>query len=47
MDEKLQHGLLNTRSPLLGCIADDFTGATDIAGSLFVEGMQTRVRSQG
>lgn len=28
-------------SPLLGCIADDFTGATDLAGTLVREGMRT------
>ena len=26
---------------LLGCIADDFTGATDLAGTLVKEGMRT------
>ncbi len=29
-----------TRRPLLGCIADDLTGATDLAGSLVREGMR-------
>ena len=28
-------------SPLLGCIADDFTGATDLAGMLVKQGMRT------
>ena len=28
-------------SPLIGVIADDFTGATDIAGFLVAEGLQT------
>ncbi|MDP6390804.1 MAG: four-carbon acid sugar kinase family protein, partial [Alphaproteobacteria bacterium] len=27
-------------SALLGCIADDFTGATDLAGTLVKEGMR-------
>ncbi len=27
--------------PVLGCIADDFTGATDLAGTLVKEGMRT------
>ena len=31
------------RPPLLGCIADDFTGATDIAGTLVLNGMSTTV----
>ena len=31
------------RQPLLGCIADDFTGATDIAGTSGVNGMRTTV----
>jgi len=30
-------------SPLLGCIADDFTGATDLAGILVLNGMRTTV----
>ncbi len=29
--------------PLLGCIADDFTGATDLAGTLTLNGMRTVV----
>jgi len=29
--------------PLLGCIADDFTGATDLAGILVLNGMRTKV----
>jgi len=32
-----------SRPPLLGCIADDFTGATDLAGILVVNGMRTIV----
>src|SRR5271157_3638430 len=28
-------------APLLGCIADDFTGATDLAGMLVKHGMRT------
>ncbi|MDD9929423.1 MAG: hypothetical protein OXR03_26650, partial [Rhodospirillaceae bacterium] len=28
-------------SVLLGCIADDFTGATDLAGTLVREGMRS------
>ncbi|HEY9460674.1 MAG TPA: four-carbon acid sugar kinase family protein, partial [Paralcaligenes sp.] len=28
-------------SALLGCIADDFTGATDLAGMLVQAGMRT------
>jgi 3-dehydrotetronate 4-kinase len=31
----------NTRKPLLGCIADDFTGATDLANNLVRSGMRT------
>jgi uncharacterized protein YgbK (DUF1537 family) len=27
--------------PLLGCIADDFTGATDLANNLVRDGMRT------
>lgn len=27
--------------PVLGCIADDFTGATDLAGHLVAGGMRT------
>jgi len=30
-------------APLLGCIADDFTGATDLAGTLVLKGMRTTV----
>ncbi|MEY2874139.1 MAG: hypothetical protein RLZZ373_1510 [Pseudomonadota bacterium] len=30
-----------TRRPLLGCIADDFTGATDLANNLVRSGMRT------
>ena len=30
-----------TQMPLLGCIADDFTGATDLAGTLVAGGMRT------
>ena len=30
-----------SRAPLLGCIADDFTGATDLAGTLVGAGMRT------
>lgn len=30
-----------TASPLLGCIADDFTGATDLANMLVKNGMRT------
>ena len=30
-----------TSPPLLGCIADDFTGATDLANMLVREGMRT------
>ncbi|WP_054997496.1 MULTISPECIES: 3-oxo-tetronate kinase [Pseudomonas syringae group] len=32
---------LNTARPLLGCIADDFTGATDLANMLVRGGMRT------
>ncbi|MFZ8955383.1 MAG: four-carbon acid sugar kinase family protein, partial [Burkholderiaceae bacterium] len=28
-------------TPLLGCIADDFTGATDLANNLVRAGMRT------
>src|SRR5258708_40110008 len=28
-------------APMLGCIADDFTGATDLAGMLVKHGMRT------
>src|SRR5690349_3507993 len=31
----------STRKPLLGCIADDFTGATDLANMLVRNGMRT------
>jgi uncharacterized protein YgbK (DUF1537 family) len=31
----------STRPPLLGCIADDFTGATDLANNLVRSGMRT------
>lgn len=31
----------STHSPLLGCIADDFTGATDLANTLVRNGMRT------
>src|SRR5438132_14300610 len=35
-------GTVNQASrPLLGCIADDFTGATDLANMLVREGMRT------
>ena len=30
-----------TRGPLLGCIADDLTGATDLANMLMRGGMRT------
>ena len=30
-----------SRRPLLGCIADDFTGATDLANNLVRSGMRT------
>jgi uncharacterized protein YgbK (DUF1537 family) len=33
--------LAATRRPLLGCIADDFTGATDLANNLVRSGMRT------
>ena len=33
----------NETTPLLGCIADDFTGATDLAGILVKNGMRTSV----
>ena len=32
---------MTVSSPLLGCIADDFTGATDLANMLVREGMRT------
>ena len=32
---------MTSRRPLLGCIADDFTGATDLAGMLVGAGMRT------
>lgn len=32
---------INARRPLLGCIADDFTGATDLANNLVRSGMRT------
>jgi len=28
---------------LLGCIADDFTGASDLANTLCMQGMRTRL----
>jgi 3-dehydrotetronate 4-kinase len=36
------HGSLNA-GPQLGCIADDFTGATDLASTLVAQGMRTVV----
>ena len=32
---------MSTRQPLLGCIADDFTGATDLANNLVRAGLRT------
>ena len=32
---------MSTRRPLLGCIADDFTGATDLANNLVRAGLRT------
>ena len=32
---------MNERRPVLGVIADDFTGATDVAGMLVQAGMAT------
>jgi uncharacterized protein YgbK (DUF1537 family) len=32
---------MTTRRPLLGCIADDFTGATDLANNLVRAGLRT------
>lgn len=32
---------MNATTPLLGCIADDFTGATDLANTLVRQGMRT------
>lgn len=32
---------MTTGKPMLGCIADDFTGATDLANMLVREGMRT------
>ena len=32
---------MNDRRPVLGVIADDFTGATDVAGMLVQAGMNT------
>jgi uncharacterized protein YgbK (DUF1537 family) len=43
MDIKPESGRELHRSPLLGCIADDFTGATDLAGMLTLNGMRTTV----
>jgi uncharacterized protein YgbK (DUF1537 family) len=43
MDIKPESGREYRRSPLLGCIADDFTGATDLAGILTLNGMRTTV----
>ncbi len=43
MTEDRDFQLHKERPPLLGCIADDFTGATDIAGTLVLNGMSTTV----
>ena len=43
MDIKPESGRQYRRPPLLGCIADDFTGATDLAGILTLNGMGTTV----
>jgi uncharacterized protein YgbK (DUF1537 family) len=43
MREGQELQLHKERPPLLGCIADDFTGATDIAGTLVLNGMSTTV----
>src|ERR1035437_7212611 len=43
MREDREIQLHKVRPPLLGCIADDFTGATDIAGTLVLNGMSTTV----
>ena len=43
MDTNPESGREYRRPPLLGCIADDFTGATDLAGILTLNGMRTTV----
>jgi uncharacterized protein YgbK (DUF1537 family) len=43
MDTNPESGCEYRRLPLLGCIADDFTGATDLAGILRLNGMRTTV----
>lgn len=39
--ESSHHAKERTMSLLLGCIADDFTGGTDLAGMLVKAGMRT------
>ena len=36
-------GMAPSPGPQLGCIADDFTGATDLASTLVAQGMRTVV----
>jgi uncharacterized protein YgbK (DUF1537 family) len=43
MNSKSKTAVHERRRPLLGCIADDFTGATDVAGILTLSGLQTTV----
>jgi uncharacterized protein YgbK (DUF1537 family) len=43
MNEQEYENQKSTKAPLLGCIADDFTGATDLAGILVLYGMSTTV----
>jgi uncharacterized protein YgbK (DUF1537 family) len=42
-EEQEREGPDRSDPPLLGCIADDFTGATDLAGELVLNGMRTTV----
>lgn len=41
MSEDLNPGLRLQQKPVLGCIADDFTGATDLANNLVRSGLRT------
>lgn len=43
MDTNPESGCENLSPPLLGCVADDFTGATDLARILALNGMRTTV----
>ena len=43
MTMQINESQVKARAPLLGCVADDFTGATDLAGILVLNGMRTIV----